>query len=49
MQQTDVDGCIDSLEPGGIFLLQAVIGMKPEVTTLQVTAFQEIAILPMGW
>ena len=38
-----------SSELGEIIFLQAVIGMKPEKTTTQLAAFQEIAILLMGW
>ena len=51
MQRTAADGFTradSSSEMGGIFL-QAVIGMKPEDTTSQVTARREIVILPMGW
>ena len=36
-------------ELGGAFFLQVVIWMKPEEATPQVTTYQEIMALPMGW
>ena len=32
-----------------VFFLRAVIRMKPEKNISQVTAFQEITVLPMEW
>ena len=52
VQRTTVDGLTNadgSSGLGGVFFLQAVVGMKPEKTTTQFTAREEIVILPMSW
>ena len=49
-QQATVDSCTHvegSLEPGGVFILRAVIGVKPQKTP-QFTVRQELVILPMS-
>ena len=33
----------------GTFLHRAIIGMNPEKNTSQVTAFEEVVVMPMGW
>ena len=53
-QQTVSDGSsladgTSSSDQKGAFFFQADIGMNPETTTLQVTARQELAKLPMNW
>ena len=51
MQRTAVLGLMHANNSGleGFFLPQAVIRMKPEETTSEVTKFQYIVILPKAW
>ena len=51
VQRTAVDGLTHangSSELGRIFLLQVIVGMRPDKTS-QVTTRREIVILPMEW
>ena len=53
MQQVNaVDSCThvdEKSELEGAFFLRAAVGMKSKENTSQVTAFQDIEVLLMGW
>ena len=52
IQQTLGDGCVHAdgnSKPRGNFFYRAIIGMKPEKNTSQVTAFEEVVVMPMRW
>ena len=50
IQQTVGDGCVHAdgnSKLRGTFFHRATIGMKPEKNTSQVTAFEEVVVMPM--
>ena len=52
LQQTVGDGCVHAdgdSKLRGTFFHRAIIGMKPETNTSQVTAFEEVVVMPMRW
>ena len=52
LQQTVGDGCVHAdgdSKLRGTFFHRAIIGMKPEKNTSQVTAFEEVVVMPMRW
>ena len=52
IQQTVGDGCVhadDNSKLRGTFFHRAIIGMNTEKNTSQVTAFEEVVIMPMRW
>ena len=52
IQQTVGDGCMHAdgnSKLGGTFFHRAIIGMKPEKNTSQVTASEEVVVMPMRW
>ena len=52
IQQAAVGGCVHADGNSKLivtFFLRAIIAMKPEESTSQAIAFQEIVVLPMGW
>ena len=52
IEQTVGDGCAHAdgnSKLRGTFLHRAIIGMNPERNTSQVTAFEEVVVMPMGW
>ena len=52
IQQIVGDGCVHAdgnSKLRGTFFHQAIMGMKPETNTSQVTAFEEVVVMPMRW
>ena len=52
IQQIVGDGCVHAdgnSKLRGTFFHQAIMGMKPEKSTSQVTAFEEVVVMPMRW
>ena len=52
IQQTVGDGCMHAdgnSKLRGTFFHRAIVGVKPEKNTSQVTAFEEVVVVPMRW
>ena len=52
IQQTVGDGCMHTdgnSKLRGTLFHRAIIGMKPEKNTSQITAFEEVVVMPMRW
>ena len=52
IRQTVGDGCVHAdgnSKLRSTFFRRAIIGMKPEKNTSQVTAFEEVVVMPMRW
>ena len=52
IQQTVGDGCMHadgSSKLRGTFFHRAIVGVKPEKNASQVTAFEEVVVVPMRW